>query len=322
MSTYYIICDYREKFSLEKFTDHYSYKSINKIKETIINLGYNCIYFGGTNDLIYAIDSNNYDKAGIYLNFNDGINSTSKRGQTPILLELMCVKYSGSSPLVHLVVSDKNFTNKFLSNKITGLRIPFGFIIKNGDFASDNKIKFPVILKPNNEGSSLGIDEHSICANNEEILKQYKKIKKYGDILVQEYINGFELTNYFIRSKSGVMLMNYLLLVSKNDDLKMDHSVFTPNDKFSHKRTFYNPSIILNKKEIDNIKRITNLIADELDIVSIGRIDYKYLNGELWFLEANTVPAFSESSDVGEICKIYNIAFKNIVKIFLQSINQ
>ena len=162
MQNYYLVCDYREKmvFNNEK-NDHYSYKSITNIINTINSLGYNCLYFGGVKELITAIQTGIYDKNGIYLNFNDGLFSASKRGQTPILLELMKVKYSGSSPLTHLAVSDKFFTNQFLKDKIDKLLIPDCSLISNRKDLMTLNLSFPIILKPNDEGSSLGIDSNN-----------------------------------------------------------------------------------------------------------------------------------------------------------------
>ena len=56
-------------------------------------------------------------------------------------------------------------------------------------------LNYPVIVKPNSEGSSLGIDEDSYC--NSEILAKDKALdllKIFSPILIEEYIPGFEVT--------------------------------------------------------------------------------------------------------------------------------
>lgn len=318
---YYLICDYREKFKNRSQNDCYSYKSVQQITYSLAELGYDCTYFGGTKELIEAIHTDNYDKDGIYLNFNDGINTVSKRGQTPMLLEMMGVKYSGSSPLTHLAVSDKYFTNKFLAEKIKDLTVPRNILIKNKKDLS-SLINYPVILKPNNEGSSLGIYEDSICRNFNDVATQFNKLKPFGDILLQEFISGYELTDYFIRSKSNKILFNELLLISKDGSAVMDNKIFTYEDKINHKREYFTPINYITSKEINKIKRVTENIAYELDILTIGRIDYRFLNGNLYFIEANTVPAFSKTSDIGEICKIYGLRYEDILKLLIESLNQ
>ncbi len=321
MAKYYLICDYREKYKKSTEKDCYSYKSIQQILCSLTRLGYDCVYFGGTKELIESIHTNNYDKEGIYLNFNDGIDAVSKRGQTPMLLDIMGVKYSGSSALTHLAVSDKFFTNKYLENKILDLIIPPNVLVKNQkDLTYD--LRYPVILKPNNEGSSLGIYEDSLCKTTSEVIQQYNKIKHFGDVIIQEFVNGYELTNYFIRNKSNIILFNELLLLSKGNSINMDNKLFTFEDKIEHKRKYFNPANYLKANEIKKIKSITEKIAHNLEIVTLGRVDYRFFNNHLYFIEANTVPAFSKTSDIGEICKIYNLSYDNILILLINSLNQ
>ncbi len=319
MKKYYVVCDYRGKENCNTlYDDHYSKSSIDVIVKEIQKLGYECTYLGGIKELIELYNKKQYDRNSIYLNFNDGIKTNSKRGQTPIILELMGVKYSGSSPLTHLIVSNKFFTNIFLQGKIKNLIIPKSVLYRD---KIPLNLNFPLIIKPNEEGSSLGINDNSICHNIVELEKQLYDIKQYNSIIIQEFINGYELTNYFIRNKQGVIIFNELLVLSKGDSPIMNNKVFTANDKLNHLRKYYNPNKFFSNKVINDIKKITNEIADYLDIITIGRIDYKYFNKKLYFIEANTIPAFSKTSEIGEICKIFNYSFSNILGLLLDSIN-
>jgi len=322
MTKYYVVCDYREKaiFNNQK-NDHYSFKSINDIISGVSALGFNCSYFGGVKELIDAIKTDDYDRNGIYLNFNDGLFSESKRGQTPILLELMGVKYSGSTPLTHLAVSDKYFTNSFLKDRIENLIIPKSLIIEKEQDLTSLNLSFPIIVKPNNEGSSLGIDNNSLCNNENELKKQYCQIKKFGSVLAQEFVNGYELTAYFIRSSQKTILFNEILLISKNHNKAMNNDLFTYHDKANHNRTYYNPLEKLMLKDIYAIKNVTAQIADCLNILTLGRIDYKFYDNKIYFIEANTIPAFSATSDIGEICKIYDYSYHDILKLLLKALN-
>lgn len=322
--TYYLVCDYRERAydsgSLN-WEDHYSLTSINDLIETINLLGFDCKYFGGIGELISALEKNDYDRNGIYLNFNDGIIANSKRGQTPLLLELMDVEYSGSSPLTHLLISNKYYTNKYLENNKKDIHIPQNVLINDFNLKQIKDLKYPIIIKPNDEGSSLGITENSMCLDYQSAIKQYKLLKPFKNILAQEFIKGYEITNYFVRSRKGVFLLNELLVISKGCSPKMDNNIFTANDKLFHRRNYYNPILFLKEEEIRTIKSATEYIANEFDILTIGRIDYKYFNKNLFFIEANTIPAFSKSSEIGELCRFYNITYEEIVMKLLQSLH-
>lgn len=321
LKTYYLICDYREKFGSDIPNDHYSKRSLFQIQKSIIAAGYNCVYFGGINELIHAVETGKYDKNGVYLNFNDGIETKSKRGQSPMLLELMGVKYSGSSPLTHLAASDKYFTNKFLDNKVPNLFIPKYQLLKNACNLQNTTLNFPIILKPNDEGSSLGINDFSVCYNVDDALIQYQSIQSFGDILAQEFIGGYELTNYIIRDHSGEILFNELILIGKNDSAEMNNMIFTYYDKSEHRRTYYDPLDYIDSKAIEHIKLTTAKIASTINILSLGRVDYRYFQDKLYFIEVNTVPAFSITSDVGEICNLRNYDFNEVVRLFLESVD-
>lgn len=321
MQKYYIVCDYRESAVFNnQINDHYSLSSINNIIDTLKSLGYNCTYFGGVRELIGAIQNDNYDKTGVYLNFNDGLFTVSKRGQTPILLEMMKVKYSGSTPLTHLLVSDKFFTNQFLKNNVDGLLIPKCTLINKKEDLLSLDLNYPIILKPNDEGSSLGINEKSLCHSITECLKQYGKLKNFDQVIAQEFVNGYELTNYFIRNHHGI-LFNEILMISKKDDRTMDNDLFTYEDKSKHNRKYYNPIDILNSQQINTIKSITEKVANSLDILTLGRIDYRLYQEKLYFIEANTLPAFSITSEIGQICKIHGYTYTFILEELLKSLD-
>lgn len=325
MKNIYIICDYKERVSQDTSVpaDQYRWTSIQDIIEALNNLGYNCLYFGGIKELIKAINTGIYDSDGIYLNFNDGLYSNSRRGQTPILLELMKVKYSGSSPLTHLMVSNKFFINNYLEDKINDLHIPKNILLKSKkDLKKLCLLNYPIILKPNCEGSSLGIDSKAICHNDNEATNQYMSIKKYGEILAQEFIGGYEITNYFIIDKKYNLLFNEVMMISKEESIVMDDMVFTYEDKIHHKRKYHNPYDYIDSSILFKVKEISHELAQELNIRTFGRIDYKIFNDKLFFLEANTIPAFSKTSDIGEMCKIYKLEYFEILQKFMESIDQ
>ena len=99
---------------------------------------------------------------------------------------------------------DKLVSKKiFLKNKI---KTPKYFSIKkNYEIASIkkelkiNRISFPIIVKPTNEGSSLGVE---LCKNKNSLLKSVKKIlKKYNQVIIEKYIGGQEIQVAIINGK-------------------------------------------------------------------------------------------------------------------------
>ena len=91
----------------------------------------------------------------------------------------------------------------FLKNKIKTPR--FFSINKSYNISSINrdfkikKIKYPIIVKPINEGSSLGVE---LCIKKSALIKSIKKLKKkYDNLMIEQYIPGQEIQVAVINGK-------------------------------------------------------------------------------------------------------------------------
>ena len=111
------------------------------------------------------------------------------------ILETLKIKYTHSGVLASSLAMDKELS-KIIFKK-NNLKIPRYLLLEKGKKINlnkkikINKLKFPLIIKPNNEGSSLGV---YICNNIRELNIKYKKlIKKYDKILIEKYIPGREI---------------------------------------------------------------------------------------------------------------------------------
>ena len=116
-------------------------------------------------------------------------------GFVQIILESLKIPYTHSGVVSSSLAMDKELSRIiFKKNKI---RVPKYFSLHVGSENNFNKklskkkIKFPIVIKPINEGSSLGV---YICKDKIEFNKNYNKLKKkYDKILVEEYIPGKEI---------------------------------------------------------------------------------------------------------------------------------
>jgi len=100
------------------------------------------------------------------------------------------------------VISSYNAMNKAISKKIfveNRIKTPKYFLIKKNEFQKNivkrilksKKINFPIVVKPTNEGSSLGV---IICKNIEKLLKSLKYLfKNYDELILEEFIGGQEV---------------------------------------------------------------------------------------------------------------------------------
>ena len=220
------------------------------------------------------------------------------------------------------VISSFNAMNKIISKEVfikNKIKTPkFIYLKKNYDkkkiikILSIKRIKFPVVLKPNNEGSSLGVE---ICKDKKKLLKKINSlIKLYSEIILEEYIAGQEIQVAVINGNP----LGAIELVPKR--LFYDYKA-----KYTKKaNTKHIMPARLTKKKYAEVLKISKKAHEVLKCRGVTRSDFKFYNNNFYLLEINTQPGMTSLSLVPEIASYKGLNFENLVeKILLDaSINR
>jgi len=221
------------------------------------------------------------------------------------------------------VISSYNAMNKIISKEIfvkNRIKTPKFFAIKKNEFTIKKlrtniikkKIRFPLVIKPINEGSSLGVE---ICKNKNELLKLTKKLfKKYNQLIFEEYVGGQEIQVAVINGKA----LGAIELVPKR--LFYDYKAkYTKGAKTKHLMPAR-----LNKIKYKEVLKIAKKAHQALKCKGVTRSDFKFFNNQFNILEINTQPGMTNLSLVPEIANYKGLSFENLVeKILLDaSINR
>ena len=206
-----------------------------------------------------------------------------------------------------IFIKNKIKTPKYLNIKKSYLNKTFiEKIIKN------KKINFPIVLKPINEGSSIGV---KICKRKKNLFKLISKlIKKYENLILEEYIGGQEIQVAVING----FPMGAIELIPRRSfyDYK---AKYTKKAKTKHVM----PARITGDRyrEVLSIAKKTHKI---LNCRGVTRSDFKFYKNNFYLLEINTQPGMTNLSLVPEIANYKGISFENLVeKILLDaSINR
>ena len=163
------------------------------------------------------------------------------------------------------------------------------------------KITFPIVIKPVNEGSSLGV---YICKNKQELKKNYKKlIKNYDRVLVEQFIAGREIQVAIMGNKA----LGAIELVPKR-------KFYDYTAKYSNKaKTKHIMPAPIPLKKYNEVMRLALKAHKLLRCKGVTRSDFKYHNNKFYLLETNTQPGMTKLSLVPEIAKNANIKFENLV---------
>ena len=230
------------------------------------------------------------------------------------ILETEKKKYTHSGVLASSIAIDKEVSKKiFKKNKIL---TPKYFLY---DFNSNinllqklkkNKINFPVVIKPINQGSSLGV---YICTNK-NIKNKIKLLKSYRRIIVEEYIPGREIQ---------VAIMGQIKLGAI--ELKPKRKFYDYYAKYFKKsKTKHIMPALLNKKKYQEVLDIAKKAHKIIGCKGITRSDFRFYKNKFYLLELNTQPGMTELSLVPEIAAYKGIKFKQLVEWMIKdaSINR
>ena len=221
------------------------------------------------------------------------------------------------------VVSSFNAMNKILSKDIffkNKIKTPKYIHIDRLNFKENimqkrinlKKIKFPIVSKPVNEGSSLGVE---VCMNKKKLIKTINLLfKRYDELILEEYIGGQEIQVAVITGSP----LGAIELIPKR--LFYDYKAkYTKKAKTKHVMPAR-----LSKKKYNEVLSIAQKTHKALNCRGVTRSDFKFYRNNFYILEINTQPGMTSLSLVPEIASYKGLSFENLVeKILLDaSINR
>jgi len=248
---------------------------------------------------------NNF-KPGIIFNALHG--QFGEDGYIQSLLDRYKIPYTHSGVIASAIAMDKEISKKiFLKNKInTPKYFTYSYNIKNVDLIKKikKKLKFPVVVKPLNEGSSVNV---YIC-NEKNIFRILNSIKQYKKVMIEEFIGGREI-------QVAIMGNNKLGAI----ELK-------PKRRFYDYKAKYNASaktkhiipVELPKRKLNEVLSTALKAHKIIGCKGVTRSDFKFYNGEFYLLEINTQPGMTKLSLVPEIAAFKGISFIKLIEWILK----
>ena len=228
-------------------------------------------------------------------------------GYIQSILEKIKIKYTHSGIISSFISMNKILSKElFIKNKIlTPKFIKYDFknnhtITKKIISKIDKKLKFPVVIKPINEGSSVDV---FICSKK-NILGKLKKLKKYNEIIIEKYIGGREIQVAILgKKKLGAI------------ELKPKRKFYDYTAKYSSKaKTEHIIPVDLEKKNLDKVLNISLKAHKLLGCRGVTRSDFKFYKNKFYLLELNTQPGMTKLSLVPEIAAHRGISFYKLLE--------
>ncbi len=214
------------------------------------------------------------------------------------------------------IVSSFNAMNKIISKEIfikNKIKTPKFFSIKKLEYKqnmvqkkiNNKKISLPIVLKPVNEGSSLGVE---ICRNKKKLFQSIKYLfRKYDELILEEYIGGQEIQVAVINGNP----IGAIELIPKR-------SFYDYKAKYTRKaKTKHVMPARLSKQKYKEVLSIAKKTHKILNCRGVTRSDFKFCNNSFYLLELNTQPGMTSLSLVPEIANYKGLNFDNLVENIL-----
>ena len=237
-------------------------------------------------------------------------------GYIQSILETAKIKYTQSGVKSSSIAIDKELSKKiFKKNKIL---TPNGFKFQYKEELNYNllikkiskNLGYPVVLKPVNEGSSVGV---FIC-NKSNVLRNLIKLRDFDEILVEKYIPGREIQSAILGKKA----IGSIELIPKRKfyDYKAKYN--------KQANTKHVMPAKLSIKKYREVNRIALKAHRLLNCRGVSRSDFRFYKNKFYLLELNTQPGMTSLSLVPEIARYINIDFNQLIEELIKdaSINK
>ena len=257
------------------------------ILQGLLNLGYDAFKIDLVEEnYLTALMENEYDLAYIALHGEFG-----EDGRVQAVLDILKKPYTGSGVTASAVSMDKILTKIIVDD--FGIKTPM-------KYTNINKIKkYPIVIKPSKEGSSVGL---YICQNIDEAEKAVEKLKGI-DLVIEEFIDGEELT-------AGILTGEKLGVVK----IIPNSGTYDFESKYTVGKTIYEVPAIIEKKYYEEAMEIAYEVHNILNLRGMSRSDFILSSDGLYFLEVNTSPGMTPTSLLPKLGKLKGYNFEAILE--------
>ncbi|MCU7833648.1 MAG: D-alanine--D-alanine ligase [gamma proteobacterium symbiont of Taylorina sp.] len=226
-------------------------------------------------------------------------------GVIQAILEAHGIPYTGCGVLASALGMDKLRTKLLWSGN--NLPTPSFELVSAQDIGDERieqiavNIGFPVMVKPNHEGSSIGMSKADDSLSLKEALVL---AAQYDDeILVEKWITGKEYTAAIINGRVLPLIQ-----------LETPRDFYDYQAKYINDDTLYHCPCSLNQEQEEQYQSLALNAFDSVGAQGWGRVDFMCdENGQAWLIEINTVPGLTSHSLVPMAAKAAGINFAELM---------
>ncbi|HEX7842705.1 MAG TPA: ATP-grasp domain-containing protein [Kofleriaceae bacterium] len=284
-------------------------ETIIAIANALARQGHIVVHLEATPDLPRVLAEADVD---LIFNIAEGVEGRNREAQVPALCELLGIPYTGSDSATLAIALDKALGKKVLLQH--DILTPKFQVMESARERLSPDMKFPLIVKPNAEGSSKGIGSTSVCDTEDELRAAVRSIiERYRQpALVEEYIAGREFTVGLLGDKRPRVLPP-MEIKFKKDTKRPVYDYAVKQEWEEH--VYYECPPKLTEAEQKAIEKIARATFWALDCRDVARVDMRMdADGRIYVLEVNPLPGLTPGySDLVLIAQAAGMEYDQLI---------
>lgn len=287
------------------------FETVSQIKTALEAAGCKVLLMEATSEIVSTLQTENID---IVFNFAEGLKGRGREAHIPALLNLLSIPFTGSDETTLAVALDKALAKIIVGHE--NVRTPNFQLFFSKNDKLKKSLKFPLIVKPNAEGSSKGIIDNSVVTGHDELISIVERvIDLYKQpALVEEYIEGREFTVGILGNGDSLEVLPIMEVHFDKPGSKGFYSYRVK--KHSNEFVAYTCPARLTPEEERNIKRLAVKAFKALQCNDVARIDLRMsaADNKPYFIEINPLPGLADGfSDLPLIAKAAGMEYNQLI---------
>lgn len=238
--------------------------------------------------------------------FNAIHGSPGEDGKIQGYFDMMHIPYTNCGVATSALTFNKTWTKTVLANDVLQAK---GYLVNKNDIAINTalgeipaRLKLPLFVKPNNNGSSYGISKIKDYVQLENAIRDALQFD--DEVLVEEGIQGREVTCGVYRYQGKIIVLPICEIVTEK------HEFFDYTAKYTSGESDEIIPARISAEEKTAVERYSTAVYTKLNCKGVVRIDYIIRDGKPYFLEVNTVPGLSAASIVPKMADASGLTLK------------
>lgn len=229
---------------------------------------------------------------------------TGENGMIQAACEWLGLRFTGSGVMASALAMNKVVSKQiFLQAGVP--TAPYLFFRQSAAFktvhdAVASAFHYPIVVKPNEEGSTVGL---TIVKEERELQSAWVTAKAYGDVLMETYIPGRELTVAILRGRAMPVI-----------EIKPEGGFYDYLHKYTKGKTTYECPAALPETVTRDVQSYAEKAFAALQCSGYARVDFRCSpENALYCLEVNTLPGMTETSLVPKAAGAVGISFDALI---------